>query len=135
MREPNWTGGCDNASAELARGVGGRRTVGGSLTFHGEEIGASGGAQAAVRGFPEAKEQERDDGGYSQGFGPGADFGFRFPAEKLLAQEESQGRADRKRDDFRDDLRDTDAGHHDAFEAGNEIGGRKEEREALDPYR
>src|ERR1700730_13401012 len=117
----------------LARGGG--RTFGGGGALDGEEVGAGGGAQAAVRGFPEAEEQKGNDGGRGQDLGSGPNLRFRLPAEELLAQKEGQGRADRKRDDFGDNLSDADAGDHDAFETGNEISGRKEKREALDPDR
>ena len=86
-----------------------------------------------MRGFPKAEQQKGNDRGCGQGFGSGPDLCFRLPAEKLLAQKEGHGSADHQRNDLRADLPDANMGHHDAFEAGNEIGGRKEKREALQP--
>src|SRR5260370_38573554 len=115
--------------------LGGRRALRRRIALDGEEVVASGGTQAAVSGLPQAEQQEGNDSSYRQRLGSGADLGFRFPAEKLLAQEEGHRRADCEGNNLRANLGDAYAGDHNAFEARDEIGGRKEKREAVEPYR
>ncbi len=62
-------------------------------------------------------------------------LGFGLPAEKLLADEEGDGCADREGQHLRPDLHDADLRDHDALQAGDQISGGKEEGEALYPCR
>src|SRR5260370_36915712 len=122
-------------SGKCAWALGGRRALHRGIAVDGEEVVAGGGTQAAVSGLPQAEQQEGNDSSYRQRLGSGADLGFRLPAEKLLAQEEGHGCAGCEGNNLRANLGDAYAGDHNALEARDEIGGRKEKREALEPYR
>src|SRR5260370_11327214 len=115
--------------------LGGRRALRRPIALDGEEVVASGGTEGAVSGLTRAGQQEGNDGSCRQRLGSGADLGFRLPAEQLVAQEEGHGCAGCEGNNLRANLGDGYGGDQNAFEARDEIGGRKEKREALEPYR
>ncbi len=81
--------------------------------------------------FPNAQEEKRNRGTGHEELGTARNFGFRFPAEKLDGEEKSKKRPTAERNDF-----DVAAGGRGGMDNGllqcvYEIGGWKEEPDAL----
>src|SRR4029079_15267944 len=80
-------------------------------------VGAGGCAEVAAGIFPDAEQQEGNDGGSGPEFGVARHSGFRLPAKQLLAHEESNCCANGQRQHLDADVDGCGPAGQDAFES------------------